>query len=97
MRSWSTVASGSLAIQEVLPPEQNADPSPVTTTARRSRSAASSATAETHDEVISSDMALRMSGLSRVSSGHAVGRPLDAQVGMGGHERTLLTGLQGPP
>ena len=67
MRSWSTVASGSLAIQDVFPPEQNADPSPVTTTARSSLSVASSATAETHDEVISSDIALRMSGLSRVS------------------------------
>ena len=32
MRSWSTAASGSLAIQDVFPPEQNADPSPVTTT-----------------------------------------------------------------
>ena len=60
------MASGSLAIHDVFPPEQNADPSPVTTTARSSLSAASSVTAETHDEVISSDMALRMAGLSRV-------------------------------
>ena len=61
------MASGSLAIQDVLPPEQNAEPSPVTTTARSARSAASSATAATHEAVISSDIALRMSGLSRVS------------------------------
>ena len=91
------MASGSLAIQEVLPPEQNAEPSPVTTTARSDRSAASSATAATQDEVISSDIALRMVGVVEGQQGHAVGRPLDAQVGMGGHERTLLTGVRGPP
>ena len=43
---------------------------------------------ETHEAVISSDIALRMSGLSRVSSGHAVGGSLDAQVGVVGHART---------
>ena len=51
-----------------VPPEQNAEPSPVTTTARSDRSAASSSIAAAHDAVISSDIALRWSGLSRVSS-----------------------------
>ena len=68
MRRWSTVASGSLAIHEVLPPEQNADPSPVTTTTRTERSAASWSMARTHESVISGDIALRISGLSRVST-----------------------------
>ena len=91
------MASGSLAIQDVFPPEQNADPSPVTTTARSSRSAASSATAETHDEVISSDMALRMSGLSRVSRATPSDGRSTRRWEWAGHGRTLLTGVRGPP
>ncbi len=43
------MASGSLAIHEVLPPEQNAAPSPVTTTTRTERSAASASMAWTQD------------------------------------------------
>jgi hypothetical protein len=51
----------------VLPPEQKALPSPVTTTARTDVSAAISSMAATHDEVISSLIALRIPGLSSVS------------------------------
>ena len=68
MRRWSTPASGSLAIQPVLPPEQKAVPDPVTTTTRSDRSPASWSTAATQEAVISSDIALRWSGLSRVST-----------------------------
>ena len=91
------MASGSLAIQEVFPPEQNADPSPVTTTARSSRSAASSATAETHDDGHLVGHGVAHVGVVEGQQGHAVGRPLDAQVGKGGHGRTLLTARRGPP
>ncbi len=80
MRSWSTAASGSPAIQPVLPPEQNAVPEPVTTTTRNDRSAASSSTAATHDAVISSDIALRWSGLSSVSSSNPVRWAVETQV-----------------
>ena len=62
------MASGSPASHAVLPPEQNAEPSPVTTTARTDRSAASSSTAAAQAAVISSDIALRWSGLSSTSS-----------------------------
>jgi hypothetical protein len=63
----SLAGTHSPASQLVLPPELNAVPEPVTTTARTVRSAATSSIAATHDAVISSDIALRWSGLSRVS------------------------------
>ena len=59
MRSASTVASGSLTIHDVSPPEQNAGPSPVTTTARTERSSFRSSIAATQETVIGPDIALR--------------------------------------
>ena len=93
MRRWSTEASGSLAIHEVSPPEQKAEPSPVTTTARSERSAASSSTAATQDAVISSDIALRWSGVVEDEQGDALGRALDAQVGGRGTGVGVASGM----
>ena len=99
MRSWSTAASGSPAIQPVLPPEQNAVPAPVTTTTRNDRSAASSSTAATHDAVISSDIALRWSGLSSVSTAIPSAGGRDAGAGGSsvgsGMGRSLLASTPG--
>ncbi len=89
MRSSSTVASGSLAIHEVSPPEQNAEPSPVTTTTRTERSTARAATAAVQASVIASDIALRWSGLSRTSRATPSAGSLDPEV-VGSHARRLL-------
>ena len=77
------MASGSLAIHEVLPPEQNAVPAPVTTTARSVAVGRQVVDAAAHASVIASDMALRWSGLSRVSSDHPGAGPGDLQRGVG--------------
>ena len=80
MRSWSTLASGSLTIHDVSPPEQNAEPSPVTTTTRTDGSARSSSIAATQEAVIGPDIALRWLGVVEGQQGHAVGGSLDAEV-----------------
>lgn len=67
MRSWSTVVSASGTSQDRLPPEQKPLPSPVTTTARTDASSARWSIARTQEAVISSLIALRCSGRSRIS------------------------------
>ena len=83
------MASGSLAIHEVSPPEQKARAGAGDhhAPARRGRPARS-AIRSLQASVIGPDMALRWSGLSRVSEHHPGARTGDAQVGLG-HARSL--------
>ena len=84
------MASGSLAIHEVLPPEQNAEPSPVTTTARTERSAASSSMAR--DPGVGHLVGHRVAlvGVVEGEHGDALGGALEAQVGEFGHAHNVL-------
>ena len=83
-RSWSTVASGSLAIQDgVAAGAERASPRPVTTTARTERSAASWSMARDPGGGHLVGHRVALLGVVEGEQGDAVGGAFEAQVGAG--------------
>ena len=86
---------GSLGDPRGVAPGAERMPAPVTTSTRRSRSAARSVMSPLQASVIGPDMALRWSGWSRVASTTPGARSQDAQVALG-HARSLRRKGLGP-